>query len=134
LLRRLRQHVIPLVFQLPSSKLVCNAEDIHPESFIPCNTLQSTLDQHGRGFGCLRVDGLTIYQSTNYVMIFIKRTKQYKALMIHHCYNKWICVNPMTSLEMIQQLFYKNREASHTINVNGMTPWHMFLIRKGIIS
>ena len=58
LLRRLRQHVIPLVFQLPSSKLVCNAEDIHPESFIPCNTLQSTLDQHGRGFGCLRVDGL----------------------------------------------------------------------------
>jgi hypothetical protein len=45
-----------------------------------------------------------------------------------------VCCNPQSSVEIIEEVYNKNHDAATIVNVTNMTPWHMYLIAKGLIT
>jgi hypothetical protein len=41
-----------------------------------------------------------------------------------------LCANPAVTKDMIKQLYHKNTAAAAIRNVNGMLPWHMYVVNK----
>ena len=44
-----------------------------------------------------------------------------------------VCSNPQTTLQLIKQIYSKHRDAATMVNATNMTPWHMYLVAKGVI-
>ena len=44
-----------------------------------------------------------------------------------------VCSNPHTNTSIIKQVHNKHPEAATKVNTKDMTPWHMYLVMKGVI-
>jgi hypothetical protein len=45
-----------------------------------------------------------------------------------------VCFNPHANTSIVKQVFIKHTEAATILNINNMTPWHMYLVMKGMIA
>ena len=45
-----------------------------------------------------------------------------------------VCSNPHADITMIKQIYNKHRAAAVMISAKNMTPWHMYLVKKGVIA
>lgn len=123
---------------------------VHPSAFKQCDALQSTFNQQG-SLNCIkrRFDLLPIHQLSYDFHQNNKVDEQEYFLTIKGINDPLLlqevdimgmtplhilCANPMSTVEMIKQLYNKNRGAANMTNVKRMTPWHMFLVGKGIMT
>ena len=123
---------------------------VHPEAFDYCDALQSISRQHG-GIDCFkgRFEDLRFHQLCYDILQNNNLDEQEYFQTVQGISDPMLlqqldvmdmtplhilCANPMSTINMITQLYNKNRDAASIKNVNEMTPWHMFLVRKGIMT
>ena len=118
--------------------------EVHPDAFMNCPLLSTTLEEHGTDSMKGRFDTLPIHQTcyklndtttTNAIINYIHSLQDNDPALLQvdimgmtplHI----LCANPAVTKEMIKQLYIKNIEAAAVRNVNDMLPWHMYVVNK----
>jgi hypothetical protein len=118
--------------------------EVHPDAFMNCPLLSTTLEEHGTDCMKGRFNALPIHQScyklnnntvANDIINYFHSLQENDPALLQvdvmgmtplHI----LCANPSVTKDMIKQLYHKNTTAASIRNVNDVLPWHMYVVNK----